>query len=422
MNATASTSGVGCTDCPMQSSCLSLLSPAAACGYLRDSCSCALSTRGCRWVELDRTCVPRGTGTTSCSACARQASCDPPQVTQVLPLRGPLLGSSAARSISVTFNRAIKLAGKGDVSFHCAGSSSPLIVPKPSVSVTGSVLSIDAARVTNPSTLTCNLGIDDNLVQDSGNIWFLGMSAGRTGSYVFELADTVPPGHTSLEPADGAKDVALNAVAIITFSENVVKSTTFAAELVALGMGGQSSAADRTVARFDSLSAGVAVSGNRMTVDLDGHAEAGVSYAIVVPAGALQDGMQNPYPGLPKGSYVFTTVIQSIVINSSEDRSTVWIIIAVASFVFLVCVGCLILYCVSYRVTAAHHRLREKRRFSLGSRGLPSRVSDIARSISLTRIHSYGNSTSPERSEAYRSESYKVHPAPDASDRHELQG
>lgn len=113
--------------------------------------------------------------------------------------------------------------------------------------------------------------------------------------------DTTAPDLSSVSPADGAGNVAVNADLVITFSENVVKGTTGKITI-------KQTTGDSTVVEIPVTSSDISVSNKTVTIS---HKTLAINtgYYVLITPGAFKDTAGNDYAGISnKGTWNFTTM------------------------------------------------------------------------------------------------------------------
>ena len=101
---------VPCSACSAQEHCA-----ATSCEGLTAPCPCAYSPLGCHWDEQGTRCMTGQAPGTSCSACATQGHCNPPQIVSIVPASGTQLRVPAHNNIEISFNRAVVITQLGSI-------------------------------------------------------------------------------------------------------------------------------------------------------------------------------------------------------------------------------------------------------------------------------------------------------------------
>ncbi len=185
----------------------------------------------------------------------------------------------------ITFNEAVKK-GAGNITIFRGTTALQVVsVADEAVAVNGNAVTITPPNAF-PSGAALHVRIGSGAFLDLENNTYAGISDGST--WRFSVADTQAPSVSSLSPAKGATQVLPTANLVLTFSEPVRKgdgSLTILQD-------------DVPLQTINVGSENVAVSGNVVTVDVDGNLPSAATLRVTVSSGAFADAAGNPFAGL----------------------------------------------------------------------------------------------------------------------------
>lgn len=220
----------------------------------------------------------------------------PPALSNFSPT-GP--DQSTSPTLTLTFSKDVS-AGPGDVVIHDASNNAEVqILPASSATITGATATYNITGLTAASNYY--VLVDADAFQDSLNQFYGGLS--NTATWTFGTADPTPAVVSLLPAHESAGELAQDVIFAIDYDRNVVAGTGVI-EIV--------DAFDplTVIATFDIANpAEVLVSGNQLStvvpLDLDG----GLSYAVLVPAGAVlsDDSAAAPSAAIDGINWIFTT-------------------------------------------------------------------------------------------------------------------
>ncbi len=123
------------------------------------------------------------------------------------------------------------------------------------------------------------------------------------------VKDTVPPVVTTSDPSPGSKEVPLNKVITVNFSEKVAQGSNFAAITLKTGT--------------TSVLASVSLNATNLTIAPSANLNNDTMYTVTVPAGAINDIAGNPLAGAFTFSFTTPDTVPPYVVNIWADGANV---------------------------------------------------------------------------------------------------
>lgn len=242
-------------------------------------------------------------GTTSYAFRTATLASDTIAPTLVGPISGTSLSSLNA-PITLTFSEAVRL-GQGVIEVR-SGSAAGTLVDSFNVAsstrVTASGSSVSLVPSANwPTNTSLYVVVPSQAVTDLASNAYAGTSglSLQTGTTI----DTVPPTLANVVPANNGTISSLDASLQLTFSETIYRGVG-KIELKLNGPNGT------VVEQFDAAtSSALSLSASGLSIKPSSALLAGMTYSLVISAGALTDAAGNAYAGL--SSQVFNTPLNS---------------------------------------------------------------------------------------------------------------
>lgn len=238
-------------------------------------------------------------GTTAYAFRTATLASDTTAPTLIGPISGTSLSSLNA-PITLTFSEAVRL-GQGVIEVH-SGSASGALIDSLNVAsssrVTASGSTVTLVPSGNwPTSTSLYVVVPGQAITDLANNPYAGTSSLnlQTGTTV----DTVPPTLANMVPANDGTISSLDATLQLTFSETIYRGVG----KIELRLNGPTGT---VVEQFDAAtSSALSLSSTGLSIKPSATLLAGMTYSLVIPAGALRDGAGNAYAGL--SSEVFNT-------------------------------------------------------------------------------------------------------------------
>ena len=226
-------------------------------------------------------------------------------------------GVALSASISLIFSESVTAVSGKNITLKKSSDNSTV----QTFSVTGSGVTVSGATVTvNPSSnFSYSTGyyllIDSGAFRDSSNNVYAGISSSSALNFT-SAADTSDPTLISTIPADNATGVATAANIVFEFSESIA---AVSGKNVVIKKSSDNSTVE-TISVTNGIR--VTVSGDTVTINPTNAFENGVSYYVLVDAGAFRDSAGNDFVGIASATALNFTVIGGATTSTTPSSSS----------------------------------------------------------------------------------------------------
>ena len=195
-------------------------------------------------------------------------------------------GVATTSNLVLTFSETVQK-GTGNILIKESGATTqPLPVTDPSVTISGSTVTIDPPANFSNSALV-NIEMPAGVFKDLANNNYAGISNSTTWNFTVAV-DVTAPTVSAYSPLDNATGVAANSNLVLTFSENVQKGTGN----ILIKEGG---VITQPISVLDPT---VTISGNIVTINPTNNFTSGANVNVVIASGAIKDIANNNYAGI----------------------------------------------------------------------------------------------------------------------------
>jgi len=222
----------------------------------------------------------------------------PPTIDTLFPANGAV-DVVINTNLTMTFDEDVQK-GTGNVVIKLVSNDSvvqTIDINSGAVGIVGAVVTVNPADLASETAFYVE--VDAGAIEDLSGNPFAGISG--SGTWSFTTADVTAPTISSLNPLNGAIDVAIDANLVITFNEDMQKGTgNIRIRLVSN---------DNIVQTIDVTSGDVVIAGAVVTIDPPMSLANDTAFYVEIDAGALEDLAGLPFSGIAgNGTWSFTTV------------------------------------------------------------------------------------------------------------------